>query len=218
MTAGAASTPAGAPVPPPLDERSCVQAITVSAVTDPHSRTELTVVPFSRDLAVAVVDLLAPRSSVGPAPATSTETDEILGGFTWPHPTFVALAEGRVIGYVEGQLDSGCADRVPPSLPGETGDGAASTPAECAWIDHIYVDPRHRRGRVAANLVVAFTSAAEAHGCDRIACLPDTSEGVAERLAFFRAVGLTAAPAANGGTLAGSVADVLQRARALAGH
>ena len=37
-------------------------------------------------------------------------------------------------------------------------------------------------------------------------------------LAFFRAVGLTAAPAANGGTLAGAVADVLQRARALAGR
>jgi len=188
-------------------------------VTDPQFPPGVTVVPFSRDLAVAVVDLLAPRSSVSPAPAASTETDEILGGFTWPHPTFVALAEGRVVGYVEGQLDSGCADRVPPSLPGETGDGATPPAAECAWIDHIYVDPRHRRGRVGANLVVAFATAAEAHGCDRIACLPDTSEGVAERLAFFRTVGLTTAPTANGGgTLAGSVADVLQRARVLAGR
>lgn len=179
----------------------------------------MTVVPFSRDLAVSVVDLLAPRSSVGPAPAASTETDEILGGFTWPHPTFVALAEGRVVGYVEGQLDAGCVDRVPPLLPGEAGRSAPSSGAECAWIDHIYVDPRHRRRRVAANLVVAFASAAEAHGCDRIACLPDTSEGVAERLAFFRAVGLTTAPTANGGgTLAGSVGDVLQRAQALAGR
>lgn len=188
-------------------------------MTDPLFPPAVTVVPFSRELAVAVVDLLAPRSSVSPAPAASTETDEILGGFTWPHPTFVALAEGRVVGYVEGQLDSGCADRVPPSLPGETGDGAAPPAAECAWIDHIYVDPRHRRGRVGANLVVAFATAAEAHGCDRIACLPDTSEGVAERLAFFRTVGLTTAPTANGGgTLAGSVVDVLHRARARAGR
>lgn len=178
----------------------------------------LRVVPFSGALAVAVVDLLAPRSSVTPEENPSrSETDEILGGFTWPHPTFVALDSDRVVGYIEGQLDSTCGDREAPALPGRN-EPPGGERADCAWIDHIYVDPRSRRARIGANLMVAFARAAESHGCDRIACLPDSSEGLAERLAFFAAVGLRSRASTGGSAvLLGSVRDVLAAAHLLVG-
>lgn len=175
----------------------------------------VTIEPFRPGLAAAVIELLAPRASVAPEPATQVDTAEIVRDFAWPFPTFVAIDGDRVVGYVEGELGSWCADVVRPGAEVRVlraGEQQGGGPA-CAWVDHIYVDPRRRRQGIGTALLQAFAVAAQAHGCTRVACLVEVSGGLADRIAFFRAVGLGTVDGGQSGTaLVGPVPDVLHRA------
>ncbi len=96
-----------------------------------------------------------------------------------PFEYYVAERDGEVAGFIEGRFDTTYNDRFGLDLPYPQ-----------AWFYWLVVDRPHQRQGVGRALLGAFAAEALVRGCTFVACLVDQSSPTADRVSFFRKVGL----------------------------
>jgi ribosomal protein S18 acetylase RimI-like enzyme len=103
------------------------------------------------------------------------------GGRAEHYDVRVATVEGKVAGFCEGRFASDFAGRGAPD----------DCPVPHAYATFLAVQRDHRRVGIGRALMLSYAADAKAHGCSFLALSPVEDRNDAERLAFFRSLGLT---------------------------